>query len=124
MSRRTDRVSELLRAEISDLIQRSVKDPRVNDGLVSITEITVSPDLRRATVFVSHFGDPGAHPDVIAGLQHAAPFMHAELMRRLKLRSVPQLSFHLDPSLERGARLTSLIAETLHGQEPDGQDED
>ncbi len=119
MSRRTERVSELLRAEISELIQRSVKDPRIEDGLVSVTEVVVSPDLRHATVYVSHFGDEERHEDVLEGLHHAAPFLHTELMRRLKMRNVPQLVFKLDVSLERGARLTSLIAETVHGQEPD-----
>ncbi len=119
MSRRTDRVSELLREEISDLILRSVKDPRLEQGLVSITEVAVSPDLRRATVFVSYFGEESHREDVIAGLQHAAPFMHGELMQRLKMRNVPQLTFRLDPSLERGARLTSLISETLREQERD-----
>lgn len=119
MSRRTDRVNELLRAEISQLIQRSVKDPRVDQeqGFVTVTEVSVSPDFRRATVFVSHFGDAATHDDVIEGLQHAAPFLHTELVHRLKLRNIPQLTFRLDPSLERGAHLTSLIAETLRNQE-------
>lgn len=111
MSRRTDRVNDLLRVEISELIQREVKDPRVSQGLVSITEVIVTPDLRNATVYVSHLGDEASHDDVLAGLRHAAPFLHAELMRRLKMRSVPVLRFELDPSIERGARLSSLIAE-------------
>jgi ribosome-binding factor A len=118
MSRRTERVSELLRAEISTLIQRSVKDPRVEEGLISVTEVQVSPDLRRATVFISHFGDEYSHEEVIEALQHAAPFLHTELVHRLKMRSIPQLTFRLDPSLERGAHLTSLIAETMRETEP------
>lgn len=119
MSRRTDRVNELLRAEISQLIQRLVKDPRISEGLVSITEVAVSPDLRRATVYVSHFGEASARAGVIKGLERAAPFLHNELTRRLTLRNVPQLVFKLDASLERGARLTSLIAETTSDLPPE-----
>jgi len=113
VSRRTDRVNDLLRVEISELIQREVKDPRVSQGLVSITEVIVTPDLRHATVYVSHLGADDAHEEVLEGLRHAAPFLHGELVRRLKMRSVPLLRFELDPSIERGARLTSLIAEVL-----------
>ena len=109
MSRRPARVNELLRAEISELILREVKDPRVSEGLITITEIRVSPDLRHATVFVSHMGSEEEREHALAGLQHAAPFLHRELMHRLKMRNVPDLVFRFDPSIERGARLADLI---------------
>ncbi len=109
MSLRTTRVNELLRAEISDLILREVKDPRVGEGMVTITEIRVSPDLRHATVFVSHLGTDEERKHALEGLQHAAPFMHRELVHRLKMRAVPELVFRFDPSIERGARLSDLI---------------
>lgn len=111
MSRRTDRVNELLREELSDLIQREVKDPRVGHGLVSITEVHVSPDLRHATVYISHLGDPSERDEVLRGLAAAARFLHTELMRRVNMRHVPDLLFRFDPSIERGARLASLIHE-------------
>ena len=109
MSLRTARVNELLRAEVSELILREVKDPRVTEGLITITEIRVSPDLRHATVFVSHMGTDEEREHALAGLQHAAPFLHRELMHRLKMRAVPDLVFRFDPSIERGARLADLI---------------
>lgn len=109
MSLRTARVNELLRAEISELILREVKDPRVSEGMITITEIRVSPDLRHATVFVSHMGSDEEREHALAGLQRAAPFMHKELVHRLKMRAVPQLQFRFDPSIERGARLADLI---------------
>lgn len=109
MSLRTTRVNELLRAEISDLILREVKDPRVTEGLVTITEIRVSPDLRHATVFVSHMGTDEEREHALTGLQKAAPFMHRELAHRLRMRAVPELQFRFDPSIERGARLSDLI---------------
>ena len=109
MTRRQDRINELLREEISALIAREVKDPRVQQGMTSVTEVQVSPDLRHATVFVSHLGADEEREAVLQGLQKAAHFLHSELVRRRDLRSVPLLVFRFDPSIERGARLASLI---------------
>lgn len=111
MSRRTNRVNDLLREELSELLQREVKDPRISHGLVSITEVQVSPDLRHATVYVSHLGAESERAEVLEGLQHAARFLHTELVHRLKMRIIPEIVFRFDPSIERGARLTSLIHE-------------
>lgn len=109
MSLRTIRVNELLRAEISELIQREVKDPRVTEGMITVTEIRVSPDLGHATVFVSHLGTDEQREQALHGLQNAAPFLHRELVHRLKMRAIPKLVFRFDPSIERGARLSDLI---------------
>ena len=111
MSRRTSRVSELLREEISDLVQRDLKDPRLDGTFVSITEVKVSPDLRTADVFVSHLGSTEERDDALAGLQSATPFLERELRRRLRMRRTPSLRFQFDPSIERGARLASTIAD-------------
>jgi ribosome-binding factor A len=112
-------VNDLLREELSELVQREVKDPRVGQGLVSITEVQVSPDMRHANVFVSHLGNEAERREVMRGLQAAAHFLHGELVHRLKMRNVPELAFRFDPSIERGARLASLIHEvsTTH-EEP------
>lgn len=109
MSMRTTRVNELLRAEISELLLREVKDPRVAQGMVTITEVQVSPDLRRAVVYFSHLGTDEERRAALEGLQHSAAFLHRELVHRLSLRSVPELVFKFDPSIERGARLVELI---------------
>jgi ribosome-binding factor A len=114
MSRRTDRVSDLLREELSDLIRREVKDPGVEHGLVSITEVVVSPDLRHATVYVSHLGEAGERDEVLRALGRAAHFPHRELGHRLTMKRVPELIFRPDVSIERGARLTALIHEVGH----------
>jgi ribosome-binding factor A len=106
---RTTRVNELLRAEISELLLREVKDPRVAQGMVTITEVQVSPDLRRAVVYFSHLGTDEERRAALEGLQHSAAFLHRELVHRLSLRSVPELVFKFDPSIERGARLAELI---------------
>lgn len=109
MTMRTTRVGELLRAEIAELLLREVKDPRIGRGMVTITEVQVSPDLRRAVVYVSHLGTDEEREEALVGLQHSAPFLHRELVHRLSLRNVPELVFRFDPSIERGARLAELI---------------
>lgn len=111
MSRRTSRVNELLRHELSELILRELKDPRVAHGMVSITEVQVSPDLRHAAVFVSHLGDEAERGQVLAGLSSAAHFLQGALQRRLHMKHAPALVFRFDPSIERGARLAALIHE-------------
>jgi ribosome-binding factor A len=120
MSRRTDRVNDLLREELTTLLLREVKDPRVQQGMTTITEVEVSPDLRHAIVFVSHLGgDEHEREDVLVGLRKASHFLHAELVRRLNLRYVPELTFRFDPSIERGARLASLINEVRTSRSDD-----
>jgi ribosome-binding factor A len=124
MSRRTERVGELIRAELSELLLRAVKDPRLSEGLTSITEVQLSPDLRNATVYVSHLGTAEEREDVLAGLARASHFLHSELRHRLALRNVPELHFRFDPSIERGARLASLIHEVQaerEGREPEAE---
>lgn len=114
MSRRTERVNDLLQEELSSLILTEIKDPRVSQGLVSITEVIVSPDMRHATVYISHLGDESARPGILEGLRHSEHWLHGELVRRLKMKRVPEVHFRLDPSLERGARLAALINEVAH----------
>ncbi len=109
MSMRTTRVNELLRAEISELLLREVKDPRVSRGMVTITEVQVSPDLRHAVVYVSHLGTEAERKEALEGLKNSVHFLHRELLHRLSLRNVPELVFKFDPSIERGARLAELI---------------
>lgn len=111
MSRRTSRVNDLLREELSALLLRGLKDPRLAHGLTTITEVQVSPDLRHAVVYVSHLGDEAEREEVLEGLRHSAPYLHRELVHRLAMRNVPELTFRFDPSIERGARLASLIHE-------------
>ena len=123
MSRRTSRVSELLREELSELVQRELKDPRLEGAFLSITEVEVSADLRTASVFVSHLGSTEERDDALAGLQSASLFLERELWRRLRLRRTPSLSFRFDPSIERGARLASTIAELARDRDEPGTED-
>lgn len=110
MTRRTERINNLIRQEISDLLRRQVKDPRLS-SFISVTKVVTSPDLRHAKVLVSVLGDDVQRKEVLDGFSAASGFFRRELARRLTLRRVPELSFHTDDSIERGARVLRLIDE-------------
>jgi ribosome-binding factor A len=110
MTRRTERVNELLREEISELLRRQVKDPRVS-GLVTVTAVEVTPDLGRARVYISVLGSEEERSETFRALDSAAPFLRRQLSQRLSLRRTPSLIFQRDDSLERGAHLLALLDE-------------
>jgi ribosome-binding factor A len=107
-SRRIERVNDLLRSELSELIGRTLKDPRVA-GLVSLTEVETSADLRHARVYVSVFGSDEERRSTLAALRHAAGFLRHEVAQRVTLRHMPELDFQLDSSIERGDRILQLL---------------
>jgi ribosome-binding factor A len=109
MSRRSERTSKLIQREISGLLEREVNDPRLSK-LISVTEVTLSPDLKHAKIFVSTLSDEMDNKaEMLAGFNQASGFLRRELASHLKLRYTPQLSFHYDDSIERGARLLKLM---------------
>jgi ribosome-binding factor A len=111
MSRRSERTSKLIQREISELLEREVSDPRLSK-LISVTEVTLSPDLKHAKIFVSTLSSEiNNKEDMLAGFNNATGFLRKELASHLKLKYTPQLSFHYDDSIERGARLLNLIGE-------------
>ena len=110
MTRRTDRINELFREEISELLLRHVKDPRIS-GLITITAVENSEDMRHAKVYVSVMGTEEERTSALAGLQAAVGFIRHELVERLSLRRVPELSFIRDDSIERGARVLQIMHE-------------
>jgi len=114
---RAERVGDLIREELSELFLRAVKDPRV--GMVTITGVTVSADLRSARVYVVSRAGEGAEDQTLAGLRAASGFLRGELGRRLRLRVIPELTFVGDPSLDRAMRIATLLR-GLHaaGEEP------
>ena len=108
MPHRIERVSHLIRQEISLLLERQVNDPRLG-GCVTITEVVITPDMKYAKVFVSQVGSGGDKEAILNALTAASGFIRSELARNLKLRRIPELSFHWDDSIERGSRLLELI---------------
>ena len=98
MSRRVDRINGLLREEISKLLLREIKDPRLS-GLLTITQVTTSSDLRNAKVYLSVLGDDEANTAALQGIQSAAAFLRKQLRERLRLKYVPFLTFEIDDSM-------------------------
>ncbi len=108
MTRRIERINNLIRHEISELLQRQVKDPRLG-GFVAVTEVSTSPDLRHAKIFVSRIGSEQEKQETLSVLTAASGFLRKELAKRLDLRRIPELSFQRDDSIERGDHLSQLI---------------
>ncbi len=117
-SRRQQRVAELIHQEISNLLEFNTHDPRI--GLVTVTEVEVTPDLKNATIYVTFMADDKA--EVMAGLESAVPFFRRELGRNVKLRHTPALRFKLDSSLDYGQKIETLLSGIDIPPEPDPDD--
>ena len=118
MAHRIQRVNNLIRQEISELLQRQVKDPRLG-SFVAVTEVSTSPDLKYAKVFVSHIGGGEEKQETLRVLAAASGFFRNELARRLRMRRIPELSFEWDDSIERGVHLLDLIDKVSADSIPD-----
>lgn len=105
-SGRPEKLGDLIQRELSELVQRELRDPRV--GMITITGVDVSPDLSHAKVFFTTL-----HKETLAdaqqGLRRAAGFLRTQLAKRIKLYTTPELRFEYDESVERGDRLSRLI---------------
>lgn len=110
MSRRSEKLQDQIRTDLSELLQRDVTDPRLANGaLISITAVELTEDLRYARVYVSILGSPEQSKEAFNGIRHAAGYLRRELARRLSLRFVPELSFQLDTSIERGSHVLEIL---------------
>lgn len=116
---RRDRINEQIRRELAELLRGELRDPRV--GMVSLTEVQLSPDYAHAKVFFSTLTGSENLPAVQAALDHAAGFLRGELGKRIRIHTTPQLHFVFDDSLERGAQLTRLIGQAVAISDADQQ---
>jgi ribosome-binding factor A len=107
--RRADRVADLIKAEISDILLRQINDPQVRG--ITITGVKVTDDLRQARVFFVRMGQNACSDETMKGLHRAAGFLRRELGKRLRLRHVPEIIFTFDESFEYGDRINRLLAE-------------
>jgi ribosome-binding factor A len=105
-SGRPQKLGDQIQRELSDLLQRELRDPRV--GMITVTSVDVSPDFSHAKVFFTTL-DKDAVEETSAGLRRAAGFLRSQLARRIKLYTTPELRFVYDESVERGDRLSRLI---------------
>ena len=109
MSRRTRQVGELLKEELTDIIRREVKDPRI--GFMSLTTVEMSPDLRSARVYVSVLGTDEERAATLAALRSASLFIRHHLKPRLRMRQIPELDFRDDRSMEHAAEISRAISQ-------------
>lgn len=120
--KRIARLNEQLKREISELIQKQVRDPRV--GQVTITGVDVARDLGSAKVYVRAPGTPDQLTSTLEGLGAAAPFLRTALGRVMRVRRVPELRFRTDRSYEHAQRIEQVLSEILPADEPPPPDGD
>jgi len=127
--RRVERVAALIRKETSELLINGIRDERVHQGMVSITDVEVSGDLQHCKIFVSVFGEQNDKQQVLEGLQAASGYLRGELGRRLQMRRAPEVVFQLDRGLEKGTSVLGLLnrlqeERQVRGEIPLGSDAD
>jgi ribosome-binding factor A len=117
--KRATRVADQIMAEISDILLKQVRDPRVS--LVTITRVRLTDDLRLARIFFVEMGKDACEPQVKEGLDRAKGFLKRELGKRLSLRYIPDLVFTVDEAFEYGSRIDRILAE-IKSKEGEGTD--
>ena len=108
-SRRVEKLAALLKREISELLMSGVRDERIHQSLVSITNVEVSGDLQHCKIFVSLFGEEQKKADVLSCLEEAKGFIRGELARRLQMRRAPDIVFKLDMGMSKGSSVLDLL---------------
>ncbi len=119
--RRVERVAALIRKETSELLIHGIRDERVHQGMVSITEVEVSGDLQHCRIFVSVFGEQEQKDEVMDGLEAARGFLRGELGRRLQMRRAPEIVFKLDRGIEKGTTVLHLLGELERERDQRGE---
>lgn len=107
----------MLREELSILISTELSDPRLEDALVAVTDVSVSADLHNARVFVEHALPPEKDAQVLSALRHSVTFLRPALIENLNLRVVPELTFQIDRSNERGRQIDALL-DSISSKDP------
>ncbi|MBE3569321.1 MAG: 30S ribosome-binding factor RbfA [Bacillales bacterium] len=109
MNLRANRVAEQMKKELSDIIGRKIKDPRI--GFVTVTDVQLTGDLQQAKVFISVLGDEKQKKDTLKALAKAKGFIRSEIGQRIRLRKTPDLFFEFDESIDYGNRIETLLKE-------------
>ncbi len=107
--RRVERVASLIRREVSELLLNGVRDERIHQGMVTITEVEVSRDLQHCKIFVSIYGEEQQKNEVLDGLKAASGFLRGELGRRMNMRRAPEVIFQIDQGIEKGSSVLNLL---------------
>lgn len=107
MSLRSNRVAEQMKKEITEIIARKIKDPRV--GFITVTEVAVTGDLQQATVYITSLGNERERAESLQALEKAAGFIRSEVGSRIRLRRTPELAFEFDTAIEYGNKIDALL---------------
>lgn len=111
-SQRLTRINEEMRREISEIIRTDIKDPAVQDVMISVVGVDTTNDLKTAKVYISVLQDKKKQ-EALAGLMKAQGYIRREIARRINLRNTPELLFRLDESIERGIEMSKLINDVM-----------
>jgi ribosome-binding factor A len=120
-TQRIERVRELIKEEVSRIIQFDLRDPRI--GMVTVTDATVSVDLRHARIYFTVLGDEVARGACLEALNHARKFIRCALAENVRLKYIPDITFEFDNTIERAMRIEQLLAEVLPPTLPAAEDE-
>ena len=120
--KRSEKVADLIQKEISQMLVKSIKDPRI--GFVTITRVTVSDDCRSARIYFSVAGTEAERERSMKGLNSAKGYVRKELGRRIRLRYTPEIMFQFDPSIEYAIHMEELIQSLRQEKEPHGEEEE
>jgi ribosome-binding factor A len=118
--KRADRVADLIKQEISDILRREAHDPRIAN--ITLTDVKLTDDLRSARIYYVELGKDSQSADVEKGLAKAKGFLRRELGKRLQLRYIPEINFFYDPSFEYGSRIERLLKEVRKDETDDPTD--
>lgn len=113
-SRRISRVEEILKHEISEIIQKDLKDPRI--GFVTITSLDLSADLKHLKIYLSILGSDEEKRESLKGLSSAKGFIRSEIGKRVRLKFLPEISLEIDKSIDEGMRISELLDRIHEGE--------
>ncbi len=115
MTRRLERVREIIKQEVSKAILYKLRDPRIS--LVTVTQVKPSPDLRMAKIYVTIHGDESTQNETLNALEHAKGYIQSEMALHLKMRNTPSLTFYLDETEKKSSHILRLIEKAVDEDE-------
>ncbi len=117
MSTRTEKLRQLLKEEISDILRREIKDPRL--GFFTVIDAEITTDLQHAKIFVSIMGTEEQRKESMEVLKHAQHFVRQEFGKRVRMKTLPDIQFKLDDTAEKGVRILELLEEIKRNEPPE-----
>ncbi|OOP56872.1 MAG: ribosome-binding factor A [Candidatus Brocadia carolinensis] len=114
-SRRSERLAESIKQEVSKIILYELKDPRIS--FITVTKVEITPDLKNAKVYISILGDDGTRTKTLRAIEHAKGFIQSKVGAQLQIRYTPILTFCLDESVQKSLHISKLIDDAIKGND-------